>query len=173
MEKSVTSTIFRFIILLLLQGLIFRRFHLGGAGFNYIQVLIYPLFIALLPIQTNKILILVLGFIFGLALDFFYDSPGLHASALLFTAFTRQFLLSYLQPRGGFKKNAIPNIDQFGRNWFVQYISFLLVLHLLWYFSVEAFQWSQILIILLKTILSFIASMIFIAFYMLIFNPKS
>jgi hypothetical protein len=172
MERSITSNVLRFGLLVLLQGLILHRISLGGTQFNYILIFIYPLFIMLLPIQIGRGLLILLSFLLGLSIDVFYDSPGLHASASVFTAFIRPFVLLSMQPRGGYKINALPNKEQFGFNWFVKYCSVLLVLHLLWYFVVEAFQFSQILQVLLKTICSFIASILFMVLYVLIFNPK-
>ena len=172
MEKAITRNILRFVLLLLLQGLIFHRIHIGGTDFNYIQIFVYPLFIMLLPIQISKALLILLGFLLGISIDVFYDSPGLHASAATFSAFIRPFVLGVMQPRGGYKINALPNKNQFGFNWFVRYASILMAFHLLWYFMVEAFQFSQILQVLLKTICSFIASIIFITLYVFIFNPR-
>ncbi|NND31923.1 MAG: hypothetical protein HKN76_04975 [Saprospiraceae bacterium] len=172
MERVITRNILRFILLVLLQGLIFHRINPGGTDFNYILIFIYPLFIMLLPIQIGKALLIFLGFLLGIGVDLFYDSPGLHASAATFTAFIRPFVLGAVQPRGGYKINAVPNQYQFGFNWFVRYSSILLIFHLFWYFIFEAFQFSQIFHVLLKTICSFIASLIFIVIYVFIFNPK-
>jgi hypothetical protein len=127
----------------------------------------------LLPVQTGRMLLIILGFILGISIDIFYDSPGLHASASVFTAFIRPYILSAIEPRGGYKINSVPNRDQFGLNWFARYVSILLALHLFWYFTIEVFQISQIFQILLKTMSSFIASILFISLYIIIFNPKS
>jgi hypothetical protein len=156
MERSITRNILRFGLLVLLQGLILHRINLGGSQFNYILIFIYPLFIVLLPIQIGRGLLILLAFLLGLSIDVFYDSPGLHASASVFTAFIRPFVLVSVQPRGGYKINALPNREQFGFNWFFRYCSILLVFHLFWYFLIEAFQLSQIFMVL----------------YVLIFNPK-
>lgn len=163
---------FRFVLLLLIQGLILHQVNLGGNGFNYIQIIIYPLFIMLFPVQTGKILLILMGFLMGISVDFFYDSPGLHASASVFTAFVRPFVLAAVEPRGGYKINSVPTKSQFGLNWYIRYISILLAMHLFWYFSLEVFQISQILKVFLKTIVSFIASILFIGLYTVIFNPK-
>ena len=173
MESQIVRILFRFILLLLIQGLILHRLNIGGTQFNYIQVLIYPLFIMMLPVQTGKIILILLGFVMGISVDIFYDSPGLHASAAVFTAFIRPFVLSTIEPRGGYKINSVPTKVQFGLQWFARYVSIMLILHLFWYFSVEVFQISQILKILLKTISSFIASIMFIGLYVIIFNPKN
>lgn len=173
MEGQILRISYRFFLLLLIQGLILHRLNIGGTNFNYVHILLYPLFIMLFPVQTSKILLIVLGFLMGISVDVFYDSPGLHASASVFTAFIRPFVLAFVEPRGGYKINSVPTKNQFGLNWFAKYASILLVLHLFWYFSLEVFQISEIFQVFIKTIISFIASILFIWLYMVIFNPKS
>ena len=173
MNQTFSKNIWRFILLFILQVLIFRSLSLGGLAFNYIQVFIYPIFLMLIPVSTNRNILLLLGFIMGIGIDMFYDSPGLHASATVLTAFVRPFVLSGLEPRGGYKFNAIPTLAEFGANWFYRYAAILLIIHLFFYFSIEAFQLSQLLSILLKTICTFFASMLLIVIYMLIFNPRA
>ncbi len=173
MNQILSKNVWRFILLFALQVLIFRRLSLGGLAFNYIQVLIYPLFILLIPVGTNRNVILLLAFALGMSIDMFYDSPGVHAGALVIAAFARPYVLSAIEPRGGYKINAIPTLAEFGANWFYRYAAIMLIIHLFFYFSIEAFQLSEILYILLKTICAFFASMLLIVIYMLIFNPKA
>lgn len=172
MNRPVIRSIWRFIILVLIQVLILSRINLGGSEFNYIQIFVYPLFLLLLPISIARGWLLVLGFLIGLTVDMFYNSPGMHAGAAVFSAFIRPNMLSALEPRGGYKINSVPNIRQFGSNWFFRYASAVLSLHVFFYFLLEAFDLSQILQILLKSVLSFVASLGMIGIYMLIFNPK-
>ena len=115
---------------------------------------------------------MIIGFALGLTVDMFYNSPGMHAGAAVFSAFIRPNMLSALEPRGGYKINSIPNIRQFGSNWFYRYAAAVVSLHLFFYFLLEAFDLTQILQILIKSVLSFVASMVLIGIYMLIFNPK-
>ena len=173
MEGQIVRISLRFILLVLLQGLIFHRFNLGGTQFNYIHIFIHPIFLLLLPVQTGRMLQVFLGFLLGISIDIFYDSPGLHASTCVFTAFIRPIILSSMEPRGGYKINSVPSRNQFGVNWFARYVALVLLLHLLWYFSIEVFEISNILQIILKTISSFIASFIFTGIYIVIFNPKN
>ncbi len=172
MEKVITRNAIRFVLLVLLQGLVLHRMDLGGVNFNYIHIIVYPLFILLLPVQVGRATLIALGFLVGICVDMFYDSPGLHASASVLTAFLRPIVLAYMEPRGGYKVNSVPNKEQFGTSWFFKYVAVLLTFHLLWYFMLEAFQLSQLLMIILRTICSFIASIIFMGVYVLIFNPK-
>ena len=170
--NPIFRNVWRFLLLLLLQVLVFKQLNIAGGAFNYVQILIYPLFLLLLPLNLSKSWLLLLGFLLGIAVDMFYDSPGVHASASVLTAFIRPYILHILEPRGGYKVNAHPTSAEFGAGWFIRYASLLMIVHLLTYFIAEAFQWSQILMIILKTIVSFLSSMVVISLYMVIFNPK-
>lgn len=164
--------VLRFVLIILLQGLILRRIPLGGAHFNYIAILFYPVLLFLLPMKTSKPLLLIIGFFLGLAIDLFYESPGVHMSACVFVAFVRPYLLKILEPRGGYPVNASPSAHDFGLVWFMQYAGILLFLFLLFYFSVEVFAFARLGEILLKTVLSFIVSFVAILLYITIFNPR-
>ena len=173
MNPQVSKNIVRFVVLVLLQVLIFKRINLGWNQFNYIHILIYPLFLFLLPINISKSWLLFFGFILGICVDAFYDTPGVHASATVFTAFIRPLVLNQLQPRGGYKVNAVPTKANFGNNWFFRYVSILLLVHTLFYFSVEAFTFDLAFQVLLKTMFGFITSFIMIGLYIFIFDPKT
>jgi len=172
MDKQLIGNIKRFFILVLIQVLILKQINIDWKGFNYIQLFIYPLFILMIPIKMQRSLLLLLAFFTGIVVDMFYDSPGLHASALVFLAFSRKYVLKFLEPVEGYNIDATPNIRTFGFDWFLIYSSVLVLLNILWYFSMEAFSFIYITDILLKTIFSFIFSEILIILYVAILNPK-
>ena len=80
----------RFLIIFILQVLVLKRVNISWEEFHYIFLFIYPLFILLLPIKISRSVQLLIAFIFGLGIDMFYDSPGLHTAALLFTSFIKK-----------------------------------------------------------------------------------
>ena len=171
MNNIVLTNVFRFLGLLLFQGLILRRIEFSTGVWSYIHVLIYPLFIILLPMRTPRTLLVFSSFAIGILVDLFYYSPGIHASAATFLGFIRPVVLSSLEPRGGYNVNFNPTRARFGNNWFLRYSTIMLLIHLFWYFSVEAFTFVFIGQILLNTLVSFVVSMFFIFVYMLVFDP--
>lgn len=172
MNRAVIAHIIRFIGILLVQGLVLKRFTVGWEDFPYVQILLYPIFIMLLPLRTPRPLVILTAFAMGMLVDLFYYTPGVHASASLFTAFIRPVILYRLEPRGGYTAAHAPNKEKMGWPWFLRYASFLLAFHLFFYFSVESFTFVYIVTILLKTIFSFIGSMVFMLIFMQLFNPK-
>ena len=172
MNKAVKN-ILRIILFVAMQVLIFKHISLGGEEFRYFHLLIYPVAIILLPIDTPKTAVLLIAFSTGLAVDMFYDSPGLHASALVLMAFLRPYTLRALAPDTGYSKVAYPVASSFGLLWYLQYAGFLLFVFLFTYFSLEAFTLYYIWSILLKTFFSFIASFALLILHQILFNPKS
>ena len=139
----------------------------------YISLFIYPLFLLLLPLKTPKVTLVLIGFGLGILIDLFYDSPGVHAGACLATAFFRPVILGLIEPREGYNVNFSPTIEKYGFIWFLSYAGALYFIHLLVYFSYEIFTPHNLAEIILRTISSFIFSMILIIMYMFMVKPKS
>lgn len=172
MNQTLSKNLSRGIFLLLIQGLLLRGIQLGWGHLAFIQIFLYPLFLLMLPIKIPKALAIVIGFIYGFAIDLFYQSPGLHTSASLITVFLRPLLLSYLEPRGGYKATAKPTKSDLGTAWFYRFIAIGMAIHLTGYFLVEVFSIREILTVILRVVFCFIASMILILLYTTIFNLK-
>ena len=158
------------ILIYLFQVLILKRIDINPSGSSYFHFIVYPIVILMLPVKTPKSLTIIIGFIFGLAVDMFYDSPGVHASALTFIAFIRPFILKFLEPVDGYSINAIPSVKEFKLVRFFIYGGILLFIHLFFYFSVEAFSFVYIFEILIRSIASFIISIILLLLIQIIIN---
>ena len=172
MGSLIAKNIFRFLIVFLLQAFVLISLTINYPILDNINVIIYPVIILLLPLRTPNAFILIIGFVLGLLLDIFYNSPGVHASASVLIAFLRPFVLSWVEPRGGYSVESSPTMREYGNTWFIMYSSILMLIHLFFLFSVQAFTFVFIIEILLKTLLSFVISMVFILIYMYLFNPK-
>jgi len=172
MNSTITANILRFLGLVVLQVLVFKRLSFEWENFNYISIIIYPIFILLLPIRTPHALLVFIAFLLGLTIDIFYDSIGVHASAAVWTAFIRPYVLKAIAPRGGYNLNFGLTKHRLGLNWFFTYSSIMMLAHLAWYFSVNAFTFYYISDILLRTIFSFIISMIFVIMYQYLLDPR-
>jgi hypothetical protein len=163
----IWSNSFRVIILVLLQGLLFKE--LPGLTNEYIQLFIYPLAILLFPLDLAVPVIVLLSFFTGLFVDFFYGAIGVHAAACTLSGYVRQYIIAAYEPRAGFGSIPIPNVNL---NWFLKYAAIFYAIHLLFYFMVEAFTLVYIGKITGHAIVAWVVSMIGVVLYMLIFNPK-
>jgi hypothetical protein len=112
----------RFVLLILLQVLVLDSVQFGG----YVIPYIYVLFVLLLPFDINKSLLLILAFISGLSIDFFENTLGLHAAAMVFLAFSRPAVIRFYFPSMEYGKGDEPGLSQLGVAGFLKY-SFTLV----------------------------------------------
>ena len=161
--------LFNFVILILLQVLLLNNLQFSG----YVNPYLYILFIITLPFSTPKWLLLVLGFITGLIIDIFMNTLGLHASATVFMAFLRPFILSSFSPRDGYEVGTRPVPSDYGFGWFFKYMVIMVATHHLFYFFVEAFDKELFLSTLTKSLISIVVSVVFILIAMLFAKKDS
>ena len=148
MNSSLFLNIFRFIILLAIQIIVFNNINL----FGFISPFPYVLFIILYPVNGNKSGLLIASFFLGLILDMFSNSGGIHTSASLALAYFRpaifKFAFGVSYEYQTIKLNDTLTPERF---------SFILVsvlIHHLTLFILEAFQFSLFWDILIRTLLS-------------------
>ena len=91
--SSLIKNIFRLLIFILLQVFILDKIPYLH---RFIVPYIYFLFILWLPFSMSKPALLVTGFVTGLLLDYFKQSPGLHTSACVLIAYARPFIINLL-----------------------------------------------------------------------------
>ncbi|MFK7808132.1 MAG: hypothetical protein AB8F74_10065 [Saprospiraceae bacterium] len=171
MNNVIVTNLVRFIVLVLLQTLVLQRINLGGEYSNFFHIIIYPLFIILLPLRIPHALLVLLGFVAGITVDVFYDSLGVHASAAVFIAFIRPLVLNILSPQKGYDMTFSPTKARFGAAWFFPYAATMMLIYLFFYFSVEVFTFYFIGQIMLRTLCSFFLSMLFIIVLQFLFDP--
>lgn len=134
MNKAGIWQLFSFFIYLALQVMLMKNLVLFHTAFCFI----YIAFILFLPIETNTLLLMALGFILGLLVDTFYDSLGLHTSALVLVGFVRNFWLMRIAPQGGYDAGEGPTLAANGIQWFLVYTFPLLFVHHFSLFFIEA-----------------------------------
>jgi hypothetical protein len=166
------SNIVRFLVILFLQVFIFRQVSLGWGGADYMFIFLGPLFIALVPLRTPKPLAVLLAFLFGISVDFFYETLGVHAAAATFCGYTRQFALAILEPHDGYKVKASPDGKDLSLSWWLSYLAYLVAGYTIFYFSMEAFSpvfWKQIT---LKSLLTAPASLLLCVIMIAFLRPR-
>jgi hypothetical protein len=173
MNSSVLyANLGRFLLVLAIQGLLLQQVALSVG--EYFNILIYPLFIFLLPIQLATPYLVGLGFLIGICVDFFYQSPGVHASAGVFSGWARAFIFKVFAPKGGFSgKESTFSPAYFGWQMYLQTLAVFMVVHAFWYFSVDAFTFVYFGSIAMKTLASWILSMAFAGLVTGLIHPKN
>lgn len=157
----------RFIVLVFFQVLILNHINFLG----YINPYIYILFIALYPVNNNRSLLIVLSFLLGITIDMFLDTGGVHAGACVFIAYARPIILK--SSFGMIYEHQAIKFDtvEFGSK--LTYFTLITVLHHIVLFSLEIFSISKTLLILQKTLLSSIFTILLSIALTIIFSRKS
>jgi hypothetical protein len=166
--NEILKYIFWFVGLILAQTLIFGQIEFGLG----LHIMIYPLFIILLPFDTKPIVLMLLAFGLGIILDSFSNTFGLHASASVILAYFRPELYRLFAPRDGYDLLMKPSIKDLGYRWFFSVSSILITLHHFWFFFLEYFKWSAWVTILQNTILSAIITLFIIMAVEILFTRK-
>jgi rod shape-determining protein MreD len=140
---------------------------------QYITPYVYFLFILWLPFNIGRSSLLIVAFITGLCLDFFTKTPGLHAAACVLIGYLRPFLINLLMSQQGVEFNyREPSIASFGFTQYITYVSVLTLFHHGLLFSIQAFQFGNILYLILKTLGSTVISLLLITIIEIIFIRK-
>ncbi len=158
MIKLLGRNIVRFVILVLVQILVLNNIQISG----YIIPYFYVLFILLMPFETPNWLLLITAFALGIVVDLFTQTPGLHASATVFMAFLRPWVLQMSAPRDGYETGTFPRLYYFGFQWFLRYTVILVFAHHFVLFYMEVFRFSDFFSTLLRVLLSSLFSVILI-----------
>lgn len=134
MNRSNIIQIISFFIYLFVQVLLLKNAVLFQTAFCFI----YIAYLLLLPVETNPVWLMLIGFLMGFFIDMFYDSLGLHALSCVLIMYTRNFWLARLTPQGGYDNGAIPGIAMAGLQWFLVYAIPLIFIHHTILFFTEA-----------------------------------
>lgn len=150
-----------FILLILLQVLLFNNIQFSG----YVNPYIYLMFIMLLPVEIPSWLLLLLSFITGGIIDFFSGTPGMHSSATVLAGFIRPYILRLISPRDGYEPNSDPSMIIYGFRWFLIYSAFIVLVHHTALFYLEVFRFTDFFRTLGRVLLSSVFSITFILLF--------
>lgn len=168
MDNRSVINIFRFVGLLFLQVLVVDNIRLG----YYVHPYIYVLFVLLLPFNIPNWQLLLSGFAMGLAVDLFNGTPGLNAAATVFMSFIRPFVINGMTRRKDINENDEPSINSMGFSRFLVYSLILLVIHNLCLFTLEAFSFKLLGVVVLQTVISVFSSLMLIFILLLLFKKS-
>lgn len=172
MVNEVLKNIARFVVLVLLQGLILNSVNLwDGMAIPYL----YILFLLMLPFETPRWLELLIGLVLGLTIDMFTNTIGMHASACVLIAYIRPLYLKAIAPRDDYEFGQRPSIQDLGLSWFLKYAIVLIFVHHLWLFYVEVYSFRGFFSTLLRVVLSsaFTLVLILISQYLIMTRRSS
>ena len=159
----------RFLFFILIQVFVLNQVELGFG----VQLMVYPLFIFLLPVELRIFPLLALSFLLGISIDSISNTYGLHTSALLAFAYARPAVFKLFAPRDGYDPLLRPNVFEMGRKWFFKTFGLLLLVHHFWFFLLEMFKLNELLFVLQKVALSVPATFLVCVLLQYLFVTKS
>lgn len=140
---------FLFVALVLVQVLILNRLHILG----YATPFLYLYFLLKMPSSISRNGLLLCGFVLGLTVDVFSDTPGMHAAATTFLALILPRIVSLYLPKGDVDE-FIPGIYSVGLVFFVKYAFTAVLLHHSALFLIESFSFWDVNTLLLRILWS-------------------
>lgn len=160
----------RFVLFLLIQIIILNEV---PPLHQFITPYLYFLFILWLPFGINRLSITILGFLLGFILDFFSNTPGLHAAACGLMAYVRPSILNLLLSQEASEEiNKEPSIATMGWGPYAFYIFVLTFIHHFYLILLEWLQFGDFGYFIGKILFSSIMSVVLIFLVELILNRR-
>lgn len=125
--------------LLLLQILVFQNLPVFSRAFCFV----YVLFFLMLPVSTNRLSLMLIGFVYGLTIDIFNDTPGMHAATCVVIAYFRPYLLRRMTPQSGYDMLEDITLQNMGTQWFVIYSIIIISIHHIILFMIETLSFNM------------------------------
>lgn len=144
-----TKQIGRYIVVMLLQVLLFDQLQLLGVCHPYI----YVLCLLMMPITLPHSADMIIGAVVGLIMDIFCNSLGVHTASCIFIMFIRPYVIGALVNDKD-RLNEQISLRALGVEALFKYVVILVLVHHLTVFLLAAWSWSHIWFVLLETIVS-------------------
>ncbi|NDV67538.1 rod shape-determining protein MreD [Dysgonomonas sp. 25] len=155
-RDSIVKYALMFVILVLLQVLIFNRISL----YAYATPYLYIYLIIKLPVGIQRNITLLVAFVLGFTIDIFSNTPGVNAAATTLAAFFRRPIQSVMFTLDDYEEK-VPCLSLLG--WtFVKYVLLMVLIHHTALILLESFTLFNIEMQLLRILFSFILTSILI-----------
>lgn len=145
MFQTIISRIGWFVSLLLLQVLVFNHVHI----FGYATPVPYIYFLLILPGDTPRWLYVLLGFLLGLLIDLFTNTPGVAAGAMCLSGLLVPLFLRVFSPNDNDDDAFMPSRKTMEWGLFLKYVFVSVLVYCATFFLIESFtffDWQILLI---------------------------
>ncbi len=141
MNLELIKSVLLFFILCLAQVLVLNNIHL----FDCATPLLYIYMVLMFRRNYPKWGILLWSFAFGLIIDMFSDTPGVATAAMTFIGFLQPYVVEPFIPRDS-AEDLQPSMSTLGVASFVYYTLIIVLVYCLVFFSLEMFNFFNILL---------------------------
>ena len=129
---------------------------------SYIIPFLYLTIILSIPKGKSILFLMIISFLTGLTIDIFEGQLGLHSTSCIIIAFLRPKILSILSNSKTLSNEENIRLNNLGALQFLVYSSTLIFLHSLILFFIVDFEIGNIFNLIIKTILSTLATLLLI-----------
>jgi hypothetical protein len=158
--SDLVKNIIRFALFILVQVYLLNKIPFLH---QFIIPILYYLFILWQPFHISRAGLMVLAFFYGLILDYFMTTPGLHAAACVLIAFLRPFIIMILVPRDSSEFNyREPSPQSMGWTPYLVYALVLTLFHHSYLFLLEFLSFGNFLNFLIKVAATTAISMLLV-----------
>jgi rod shape-determining protein MreD len=169
--SDLLKNIIRFALFIVLQVFVLNKV---PPLHRFVVPYLYFLFLLWLPFKIPRLALTLVGFLFGLALDAFTHTPGLHAAACTLIAYMRPFLVNLLMPKEATEISyAEPSITSMGMMPYATYVLILTVLHHGYLVFLEWLEFGSLLYFIGKVFATTGISLLMILITEMLFTRKS
>lgn len=152
---GIINRVIMFVVLLLVQVLILNRVWLFNVG----TPLLYVYFVISFPRNSAKGEVLAWSFALGLMVDLFSNTPGMASGTMTLVALLQPYLLELYVPRDSAENLEVTSAT-LGRSKFLTFSTILTLLYCLVFFILEAFNFFEWQLWLLRAVCSTVLTMV-------------
>ena len=152
---GIINRVIMFVVLLLVQVLILNRVWI----FNVATPLLYVYFVVSFPRNSAKGEVLAWSFALGLMVDLFSNTPGMASGTMTLVALLQPYLLELYVPRDSAENLEVTSAT-LGRSKFLTFSTILTLLYWLVFFILEAFNFFEWQLWLLRAVCSTVLTMV-------------
>lgn len=157
MTRSTLIHIRNFVLVILAQVLVFKHIHL----FGYATACIYLIFILKLPRHTSKNALLIWGFLAGVIVDMFTNTPGINAAAATAMGVVRNTFMATFTHKG-LPEDFIPGVKSLKWGGYIVYSLMCILLFYSILFLLELFTMGHIISLIISIASSTLLTMLFV-----------
>ena len=158
MTKTILNALLLLVLLVPAQAVIFNNLALFGVALPL--VFIYVLISLPVTLATNWVL--TIGFLSGLAVDVFSDTPGLNAFSCTVRAFVRRPVLRLYVPQDEELGAVSLGLQSLGQENYLKYMISMVVLYCTLVFTIEAFELFNLRLWALRIVCSSLYTFVFV-----------
>jgi rod shape-determining protein MreD len=169
--STLVKNIVRFVLFILVQAFILDKV---PPLHQFVKPYLYFLYILWLPFSIPRLGQMLLAFVFGLCMDYFSGTPGLHAAPCVLIAYIRPFLLNILLPQEKTEMSyAEPSIKSLGFAPYSIYVLMLTFVHHTYLVLIEWLQFGNFLFFVSKVTATTAISLLLIFVTEMLFYRKA